>query len=162
MLPQTDVRKMDFVHWCHKSQGQRIEWNGTVTAVQFSGPEHFTLADTRKAFPEASKPYLDESAVQLLQSFNKQNNGGNKENKREPLVADVANISDPRINNPVKCRNKSLQHLVLFCDFQGPVFIQRESASTSDVLLLALRTLARWYKGELEWAQAAGCSIRYD
>jgi hypothetical protein len=44
---------------------------------------------------------------------------------------------------PVKHRNKSARHLVLFCDFLGPVFIQRESASTSEVLLLALRTLAR-------------------
>jgi hypothetical protein len=63
---------------------------------------------------------------------------------------------------PLKRRNKNTLHLVLFCDFLGPVFIQWESTSTSEVLLLALRTLARWCKGELEWAQAAGCSIRYD
>jgi hypothetical protein len=44
---------------------------------------------------------------------------------------------------PVKHRNKGAWHLVLFCDFLGPVFIQRECASTSEVLLLALRTLAR-------------------
>jgi hypothetical protein len=43
----------------------------------------------------------------------------------------------------VKRRDKSALHPVLFCDFLGPVFIQRESASTSEVLLLALRTLAR-------------------
>jgi hypothetical protein len=43
----------------------------------------------------------------------------------------------------VKHHNKSEQHLVLFCDFLGPVFIQRESTSTSNVLLLALRTPAR-------------------
>jgi hypothetical protein len=42
----------------------------------------------------------------------------------------------------VKHCNKSVWHLVLFCDFIGPVFIQRESTSTSEVLLLALRTLA--------------------
>jgi hypothetical protein len=44
---------------------------------------------------------------------------------------------------PLKHRNKRERHLVLFCDFLGPVFIQRESASTSEVLLLALKTLAR-------------------
>jgi hypothetical protein len=43
----------------------------------------------------------------------------------------------------LKHRNKSVLHLVLFCDFLGPVFIQWESASTSEVLLLALGTLAR-------------------
>jgi hypothetical protein len=44
---------------------------------------------------------------------------------------------------PVKHRNKKAWHLVLFCDFLGLVFIQWESTSTSDVLLLELRTLSR-------------------
>jgi hypothetical protein len=52
---------------------------------------------------------------------------------------DPADLSD----EPVKHCNKSVPHLVLFCDFLGPVFIQQESTSTSEVLLLALRTLAR-------------------
>jgi hypothetical protein len=66
-----------------------------ITAVQFSGPESFTLADTRKDFIEASEPYLDESAVQLLHSFNQQNSGRRIDKRMESLVAEVVDISDP-------------------------------------------------------------------
>jgi hypothetical protein len=55
--------------------------------------------------------------------------------------AQIPNLESVAVT--LKRRNKSARHLVLFCDFLGPVFIQRESASTSAVLLLALRTLAR-------------------
>jgi hypothetical protein len=61
------------------------------------------------------------------------------------ITVTVETLVKPAKENqdPVKHRNTSAQHLVLFCDFLGPVFIQQESASTSDVLLLALGTLAR-------------------
>jgi hypothetical protein len=52
-------------------------------------------------------------------------------------------VASEDLGDLMKYCNKSTWHLVLFCDFLKPVFIQQESTSTSDVLLLVLRTLAR-------------------
>jgi hypothetical protein len=49
-------------------------------------------------------------------------------------LLDVTEDRDLWTGETVKHRNKSTRHLVLFCDFLSPVFIQRESASTSEVL----------------------------
>lgn len=64
-----------------------------ITAVQFSGPEGFTMEETKLAFLTASMPYMghDEPASQLLQEFVTQQVGGGE--AKETYVAQVSNIS---------------------------------------------------------------------
>ncbi|KAF7364551.1 Integrase catalytic domain-containing protein [Mycena venus] len=61
---------------------------------RFSGPEGFTLEETRLAFLTASVPYMgdDRPAAQLLQDFATQQVSGGGEEK-ETYVAQVSNIS---------------------------------------------------------------------
>jgi hypothetical protein len=101
--------------------------------------EGFSADELRTLYLLASKEdeamHKDETAAQLLQQYASQfslDGGFNS-----PATCEVYSLET------LKRRNKSAWHLVLFCDFLGPVFIQWESASTSEVLLLALGTLAR-------------------
>jgi hypothetical protein len=73
--------------------------NSRIVAVQFSGPEGFTLEETKMAYLQAAVPHVknDEPAVQLFQDFSGQLVGsGQKDKIKETYVVQVANqLSDP-------------------------------------------------------------------
>lgn len=73
--------------------------NARIVAVQFSGPEGFTLEETRMVYLQAAVPHVknDEPAVQLFQDFSGQLAGGGQKDKvKGTYVVQVANqLSDP-------------------------------------------------------------------